>query len=360
MARPNSRDRGLYEHPKGSGVWWICYFDQAGRRHREKVGPKGLARKLYEKRKTEIRERRYFPPEKRRLVLFDEVAENFLSYSRQANRSTRMDQFRMKALLKAFGGMPAEDVTAEQVEEFKFRLGAKRSPATVNRHLALMKAAYNRAMRAGKVSRNPVRGVPLFRENNLRVRYLSDAEERRLLAALPGYLRPLVIVAIHTGLRQAELFSLQWRDVDLCSGVLSVARAKSGEGRAIPLNSVSWQMLKRIFEEKNQRSLAKSDTLVFQSLNGGFLHNLRRTWASAVRRAKIENLRFHDLRHTFASHFVMRGGSLKALNKMLGHSSLRMTARYAHSSEASRRAAVETLSGICRESSVIPAKFGQK
>ena len=70
MARKNSKDRGLFEQTSGSGVWWICYFDAFGRRHREKAGSKGFARRLYEKRKTEIREARYFPPERRRPVMF--------------------------------------------------------------------------------------------------------------------------------------------------------------------------------------------------------------------------------------------------------------------------------------------------
>lgn len=83
-------------------------------------------------------------------------------------------------------------------------------------------------------------------------------------------------------------------------------------------------------------------------------------WREARRAAKVSGLRIHDLRHTFASRLLAAGVVETDINKMLGHSTLKMTARYAHSSEASRRAAVEALSGICRESVLIPAKFGQK
>ena len=86
MARKHSKDRGLFEQPSGSGVWWICYFDALGRRHREKAGSKGLARRLYEKRKTEIREARYFPPERRKPVMFAEILED---YRRAAEKEQR-------------------------------------------------------------------------------------------------------------------------------------------------------------------------------------------------------------------------------------------------------------------------------
>src|SRR5713101_5630636 len=98
MARKNSRDRGLFEQPSGSGVWWTCYFDAFGRRHREKAGSKGLARRLYEKRKTEIREARYFPPERRKPVTFVEILED---YRRAAEKEQRGDGWGSGAVSKA-------------------------------------------------------------------------------------------------------------------------------------------------------------------------------------------------------------------------------------------------------------------
>ena len=170
MARTGGKDRGLFERPKRSGIWWIRYADGQGRERREKVGPKALARRLYEKRKTEIREGRYFPVERRRTVLFEEIARDFLAYAAQAKRSAGDDRGRMRRPLDAFRGRPVESISRQEVEDLKHRMGCEVSAATVNRHLALLKTVFNRAMRTGKASSNPVVGVKLLKENNLRVR----------------------------------------------------------------------------------------------------------------------------------------------------------------------------------------------
>jgi len=113
MARVGGKDRGLFERPKGSSIWWIRYMDEDRRERREKVGPKGLAKRLYEKRKTEIREGRYFPPERRRLVLFDEIAKDFLDYASQVKRSARDDRGRMRRLFEVFQGRPVDNISRQ-------------------------------------------------------------------------------------------------------------------------------------------------------------------------------------------------------------------------------------------------------
>jgi hypothetical protein len=115
MARSGGKDRGLYKSPKGSGVWWICYFDTDGRRHRERIGPKGLARRVYEKRKTEIREGRYFPPERKRAVLLDEIARDYLAYQQGSGKRVQSTNIGLRRLLEAFGGRRAESVTRTEV-----------------------------------------------------------------------------------------------------------------------------------------------------------------------------------------------------------------------------------------------------
>lgn len=127
-------------------------------------------------------------------------------------------------------------------------LGKELSAASVNRHLALLKATFNRAMRADppKADRNLVRGVKLLKENNERVRVLTDAEEGRLLAALPDYLHPFVVVALHTGTRRGELAHLEWEHVDFHTRTLLVTRSKSGEGRRVPMNRVVVETLQAL------------------------------------------------------------------------------------------------------------------
>jgi integrase len=309
--------------------------------HKEWVEPRTLAIELYRKRKTEAREGRFFPEAtKQRIVLFDEIAGDFLEYSREHKRSAEHDEARMSRLKETFGGRLVGEISTQDVEHLRSLLGKKLSAASVNRHLALLKVTFNRAMRSEppKAERNPVRGVKLLKENNERVRVLTDAEEGRLLAALPDYLHPLVIVALHTGMRRGELAHLQWQDVDFHTRTLMVTQSKSGEGRRVPMNRVVVETLQAL---RKARKVFRG--LVFTSPRGESLHNFGRAWAETVKNAKITDLRFHDLRHTAASRMVMSGVDLYTVKEILGHKTLVMTQRYSHLSPAHQRQAVERL-----------------
>lgn len=154
----------------------------------------------------------------------------------------------MSRLKQTFGGRAVGEIGAQEVEQLRAALGKKLSAASVNRHLALLKATFNRAMRADppKADRNPVRGVKLLKENNERVRVLTDAEEDRLLAALPDYLHPFAVVALHTGMRRGELAHLEWEHVDFHTRTLRVTKSKSGEGRRVPMNRVVVETLRAL------------------------------------------------------------------------------------------------------------------
>ena len=326
---------------RARGDWYIRYTDQHGKLRKERVGPRNLAIELYRKRKTEVREGRFFPEAtKPRIVLFDEIAEDFLAYSREHKKSAEHDEARMSRLKETFRGRPVGEISTQDVEHLRSALGKKLSAASVNRHLALLKATFNRAMRADppKADRNPVRGVKLLKENNERVRVLTDAEEGRLLAALPDYLHPFVVVALHTGMRRGELAHLEWEHVDFHTRTLLVTRSKSGEGRRVPMNRVVVETLQAL---RKARKVFRG--VVFTSPRGEFLHNFGRAWAETVKNAKITDLRFHDLRHTAASRMVMGGVDLYTVKEILGHKTLVMTQRYAHLSPAHQRNAVERL-----------------
>ncbi|HLY74479.1 MAG TPA: site-specific integrase, partial [Planctomycetota bacterium] len=147
-------------------------------------------------------------------------------------------------------------------------------------------------------------------------------------------IRPVVVFAMHTGMRKAEIFNLAWNDVDLEQRVLRVADSKNGQHRFIPINSRLHSLLKMVQE---YRSI--EDPRVFWNVV-----NFRKLWDAAIRRAKIVAFRFHDLRHTFASYMAMAGVDLKTIQEILGHKSFAMTLRYAHLSASHKHAAVEKLS----------------
>ena len=141
-----------------------------------------------------------------------------------------------------------------------------------------------------------------------------------------------MVIALNTGLRLGALLGLNWIYVDLSRGVIRLEITKSGRRREVPLNGDSYQALVSL--------TPKAEGRVFQT------RFIKTAYNNAVAIAKLDDVNFHTLRHTFASWAVMRGVSLKELQELLGHSSLAMTMRYAHLAPEHLRAAVSRLEGL--------------
>jgi integrase len=250
--------------------------------------------------------------------MFKDIARDYKTYAEANKRSHKDDRPRMARLLKAFRRKLARDITAQDVEGLKVSLattarGGRRGGdpeergnplkvATVNHHLKLLKAIFNRAIKTGKLTYNPVRAVKLFKENNARTRCLTPEEEARLFTHLPENTKPLVTVALHTGMRQGELLSLRWDDLDFYTGTIRVREAKSGEGRSVVMNSMVRETLQAVRREQIQKAREQAkggreilSLYVFCSHKGRFLHNLAKAWYPALEGAGVEDFRFHDL-----------------------------------------------------------------
>jgi integrase len=372
VKRAQAKIKGVFKRDGDHWVRWTCTI---GHEHREKVGPRGLAKERHAARRREVREarregRQFCPDliERQRPVMFRDIVRDHKAFSEANKKSHKDDRPRYARLLKAFKRKLASDIRPQDVEAFKAELartarGGRRggrpadrmSPlkvATINHHLKLLKAIFNRAIKTGKLTFNPVRAVKLFKENNARNRCLSPEEESRLFEHLPENNKPLVTVALHTGMRQGELLALRWDDLDFFTGTIRVREAKSGEGRSVVMNSVVRAALQSVRREQIQK--AKSDTkgrreiyspFVFCSHKGRFLHNLAKAWYPALEAAGIKDFRFHDLRHTFASRLAMAGVDLYTIQRLGGWKTAIMVQRYAHLSPDHMRAAVERLAG---------------
>ena len=164
----------------------------------------------------------------------------------------------------------------------------------------------------------------------------SGEQEKRLLACCNPLLRPIVVTALHTGMRKGEILDLTWNRVDLENGVLAVADSKSGDGRKIPMNRLLTDTL---------GALTIRSEYVFSREDGIQVRSIRTAFANALRRAGIADLRFHDLRHTFATRLVVAGADLRTVQDLLGHKTITMTMRYSHPGRQHRKWAVDLLDG---------------
>jgi integrase len=203
------------------------------------------------------------------------------------------------------------------------RLKAGAAPATVRLDLALVSHLYTIAAKEwGLPVRNPVRSVSLPSPNNARNRRLDAEEEARLLTELSksrnSWIKPLVQLALETAMRQGELLSLVWDNIDLRRRVAFLPETKNGEARAVPLSSRAVAILEAL-----PRSL---DGRVFPIR----VDHLRSAWEHACRRAGIEDLHFHDLRHEATSRMAEKLPNVVELSAVTGHKDLRMLKRYYH------------------------------
>lgn len=209
----------------------------------------------------------------------------------------------------------------------------KKAGATVNRYLFAIRSVFTTAVKEwGLVEENPVAKVSRAPESKGRTRFLDDDERERLLFACSQsksrLLYPKVVLAISTGMRYAEIVNLLWKDVDLEKGKIIIQESKNGDKRGIPLVGIALEEIKKLYSEKKENGV-----FVFQGKRGRpsscDIH-----WKLAMQQAKIEEFRFHDLRHCCASYLAMDGASLAEIAEVLGHKSFQMVKRYAHLSES--------------------------
>ena len=207
--------------------------------------------------------------------------------------------------------------------------------------MAALKHMLNKAVEWGMLEVSPFRkGSRLtFRENNQRHRYLTEEEIEQLLNSCSPHLKPIVEIALHTGMRKGELLNLQWEQVR--DGFIYLKDTKNGKSRQIPLDDRAVKVLKELQIKNKWKS-----SFVFVGPDGQRLQDVKKGFTGACRRGGIEDFRFHDLRHTFASHLVMKGANLKAVQRLLGHSDSKMTDRYSHLSPDHLRESVNLLNTL--------------
>lgn len=234
----------------------------------------------------------------------------------------------METLLRWFRNHCAADLNPLEIERRLNELAAEgRKPATVNRYRTLLSLTFSLAVRNEKLISNPVRLVKRRKENNERVRFLDDEEEVTLRAKIRDG-RPEreaeFDLALHTGMRRGEQYGLRWQAVDFKRAIITIPRSKHGEVRHIQMNSVARAALQTL------RQVGDGLGYVCPRFNGPKSREAREWFNQVLSQAKIQNFRWHDLRHTFASRLVMAGVPLRAVQMLLGHKRIETTLRYLH------------------------------
>ncbi len=346
--------------------------DQNGKLHRQQVGPfLEPAKRAVEKCRSDVREGKFFPERiEQRVVLFGEIAKDYLK-TRKTKRDFKHDEDRVELLLegrkprkkdksarsikaqrieppvkqqgpKGLKSLPISELTPGRLEEHLGMLTEtyKWAPATYNRYRAVLSGIFRWAIKNEKAKANPVRETAHRKENNSRVRWLTDKEEKSLMdyihANCPAR-EAEVLVAIHSGMRRSEQYhtaqvpdgGLKWENINLRSSMIRLPRSESGRPREIPINSVLTKALLSV-----PRS---ASPYVFEGTDPN------KWFVKACREAKVKNFHWHDLRRTFASLLAEAGVPIRTIADLMGHSEIQTTPRYAHLAPGYLAEAVERL-----------------
>ena len=319
--------------------YFIDYYVN-GRRVREMVGSKKKqADAALSKRKVEVIEGKYFDKRRLRRISFNELADMFIELHSRVNKKkmvAKRDENLIANLKTTFGGKYLHEITPMVIERYKAMRRETVAPATVNRELACLKCMFNKAIQWEKFDDNPVRKVQLFKEDNQRLRYLGLDEMKNVIDACQVNLKPIVIVALNTGMRKGEILSLTWDNVDLEHGIIYLLNTKNSEKREVFLNQVVRETLSTLTHHE-------TSPYVFHKPDGVPYKDVRKYFETTMKKCGIINFRFHDLRHTFASQLVMSGIDIKTVQELMGHKSIEMTLRYSHLSPDHKKRAVEVL-----------------
>lgn len=282
------------------------------------------------------------------------VAEMIERYSSQVlpnkPKSSKNQQIHLRWWKDRIGYYMLSDISSAMISLCRDELlngeiagGRKRGSATVARYMTTMSYVVNIALKEWEwLEINPFSRVKKPTEPRGRVRFLDDDERSRLievcLESSHKSLYPIVVLAISTGMRQGEILSLKWKNIDLSRSQLALHETKNNERRAVPIVGLAHEVLTKLSKVRRIDS-----PFVFPGKDPNVPTTIRKAWGVVLQQAEIEDFRFHDLRHTTASYLAMNGATLAEIAEVLGHKTLQMVKRYAHLSEAHTSSVVERM-----------------
>jgi site-specific recombinase XerD len=343
--------RGVFERPRGSGVWWVLSYDAQGKRHREKAGTKSAAIRLRAVRQAAKFEGRKMPDLaiQKRIVKFSELCKDAQEHAEHENGPSAQSNLRgiIAALLPDFGDRGASSISTPELLVWLRARGktCEWSDGTYNHYVTQLRVIYRISQENKKVEVNPALGLKRRMLGNDKPRYLRDDEASRLESVIlerwPMHWNAFLF-ARNTGLRASAQFNLRWDQIDMQRRTLTLPakrNSKYRKSRVLPLNSVAYDAL------VDMRARSEGSPLVFAEYHAGpeYLSKPAHWFPEIVKAAGIENFTWHSLRHDFASQLVMNGANLKTVQTLMCHANISQTAIYADLSPEHLQSAVECL-----------------
>ena len=340
----DTRTKGLCLEVRSSGgkTFYLRYTDDRGKTRYIKLADAAdvslaQARTLCDRMRTKIAmgvDPLAEKSAKKQVPTFEAFAwERYLPHAQANKRSWKTDETLLRThLVPAFGKKHLDEITPEDVLKLQQKgLKDGAAPGSVNRRVILLRYMFNLVVRDWKitgVTSNPTHGIRLLPENNKKERYINAEEMAKLYEAVKGSQNPMLqyIVAflLLTGARRNEVLHATWKDFDFTRGNWRIPETKSGHARHIPLNEGALRILEQV------RGKSRSDYVFGNPKTGHHYTHIFSAWDTARKKAGLPNVRLHDLRHTFASLLVNNGRSLYEVQKLLGHTQVKTTQRYAH------------------------------
>jgi len=334
------------------GSWWAIFTIDYKQKWVKigkvsKTSAKEALRKLEEKH--EKKKHGLFDDKK---IPFREYSNEYLEFSKsnKAVNSYKRDITSMKNLVSYFGTKPLSQITPLQIEKYKMKRLEEVAPRTINIELRCLSHMFTKALEWEYISDSPYKGVKQLAFQKKPPRFLTKEEVQMLLENSSNWLRPILTVMLNTGIRESERARLKFKDLDFDKKRLLVHSPKTKNYRAIPMNEQVEETL--LWLKENYISLNSYKTLerkphqkeyVFCNEDGSPVLKIKKALANACKKAGLQGVTPHTLRHTFASHLVMSGVDLNTVQRLLGHTSISTTMVYSHLTEDHLARGVEKL-----------------
>jgi integrase len=280
--------------------------------------------------------------------------ELYMPHAIQHKKTWKEDQYKLdRQIIPAFGDFRISSITTRDISTFLTQQKVRTSTTTANHYATLIKRMFNLAVKWGLLEKSPATSLDKFKEKPYRERYLTKEELPRFLKALDGLEDGLSKAAIKlllfTGGRKGEITSLRYDQWKADEKRLFLPDTKNDRSRSIILNDRATAVLKELKVNKDNSSRTKESDYLFPTKKGTkrpYIYDLRTPFGNACDASGIKGLRVHDLRHSFATLALQGGASLYDVSKLLGHSDVSMTQRYAHMVDDSLQKATDNMAGV--------------